>query len=78
MSAYSKTQEDKIVSGILKHAHSYGGQSCRFDPGVLAGLLIANCIDRFGDRYSHDGVEHLPALDLFGNHVVDILSEVGA
>ncbi|KAF2822161.1 hypothetical protein CC86DRAFT_410545 [Ophiobolus disseminans] len=57
--------------------HSWEVRSPVGDADVLVGLLMARFIDNFGKAYSHKGIEHLTALDLFENRVVGILSEVG-
>lgn len=78
------------VADILISAHSlmppndvFATESTLVDRKIVdadiearIGLLMANSIDQFGMRYSHEGVEHLPALDMLEKRVVGIMSEV--
>jgi len=71
ISAHNMTDEHRIVDELKE---SFGTET---DLDLLAGLLIARCIEVFGKNYIYEKVAHLPALDLFENRVVAILSEVG-
>ncbi|KAF3004063.1 hypothetical protein E8E13_002262 [Curvularia kusanoi] len=46
------------------------------EPAVYLSLIIAGFIDRFGEGYTHEGVDYPPPLDLFETRVVNLLLEV--
>jgi len=72
ISAHCKTEEVQLLRHI-----PYVSLSHQIEPDVLAGLLMARCINSFGEIHSHEGFDCPPTFDLFENRVVGILSEVG-